>query len=236
MGTSTPGGDSLVGRVIAGHRLVAELGSGGMGKVYYAEHQVIGRRAAIKVLNPEVARDQTATSRFLTEARAVNEIQHPNVVEITDIGRDGDLHYIVMPFLEGETLGERLERVRSAGRGRHPAHRPPGVLGAGRGPQARDRPPGSQAGEHLPDQPPGLPRLREGAGLRGGQAAGASPRAGPALTMAGTVVGTPFYMSPEQCRGSDEVDGRSDVYSLAVVLYQALTGQPALRQRARSWR
>src|SRR5687768_12998350 len=102
----------LVGRTLASYRLITEIGSGGMGKVFYAEHVVIGRRAAIKVLNPEVARDATITSRFLNEAKAVNEIHHPNVVQITDIGRDGDLHFIVMEFLEGETLGERLERVR----------------------------------------------------------------------------------------------------------------------------
>ncbi|HEY0709763.1 MAG TPA: serine/threonine-protein kinase, partial [Polyangia bacterium] len=101
---------SLVGRVLCNHRLVTELGSGGMGHVFYAEHLVIGRRAAIKVLKPEVSRDETVVARFLNEARAVNEIRHPNVIEITDIGREADLHYIVMNFLEGETLGERIER------------------------------------------------------------------------------------------------------------------------------
>src|SRR5512140_2189184 len=83
-----------------------------MGTVYYAEHTLIGRRAAIKILHPEVSRNPEVLARFLIEARAANDIRHPNVVEITDIGQAGDLHYIVMSFLEGETLGERLERSR----------------------------------------------------------------------------------------------------------------------------
>ena len=77
---------SLVGKQIAGYRLVTELRSGGMGTVYYAEHQVIGRRAAIKILHPEVSRSPQILERFLTEARAANNIHHPNVVEITDLG------------------------------------------------------------------------------------------------------------------------------------------------------
>jgi len=102
----------LVGKVLGEYRLVTALRSGGMGTVYYAEHTLIGHRAAIKILRPEVARDPQVVSRFLTEARAVNDIRHPNVVEITDMGQLGDLHYIVMSFLEGETLGERLERSK----------------------------------------------------------------------------------------------------------------------------
>ena len=103
---------SMVGKVVGGYRLVTAMRSGGMGTVYYGEHTLIGRRAAIKILHPEVARNPQVLARFLTEARAANDIRHPNVVEITDIGQMGDLHYIVMSFLEGETLGERIERCR----------------------------------------------------------------------------------------------------------------------------
>jgi eukaryotic-like serine/threonine-protein kinase len=81
-----------------------------MGTVCYGEHTLVGRRAAIKILHPEVPRNPAALSRFLTEARAANDIGLPNVVEITDIGSVGDMHHIVMSCLEGETLGERLER------------------------------------------------------------------------------------------------------------------------------
>jgi putative nucleotidyltransferase with HDIG domain len=213
----------LVGRVIANHRLVAELGSGGMGKVFYAEHQVIGRRAAIKILNPQVAREPTVAERFLNEARSVNEIRHPNVVEITDIGRDGDLHFIVMQFLEGETLGERLEREKLLEEATvlRIARQVMSALGAAHEHKIvhRDLKPDNIFLTSHPDFPDfvkvldfGIAKLKAGTGS-------------PSLTKAGTVLGTPSYMSPEQCRGSTEIDARSDVYSLAVVLYQMLTGK-----------
>lgn len=215
---------NLVGRVIANHRLVTEIGSGGMGKVYYAEHMVIGRRAAIKVLNPEISRDQVVVSRFLNEARAVNEIRHPNVVEITDIGNEGDLHYIIMSFLEGETLGERIERAKILDEETtlRIARQVVAALGAAheRGIVHRDLKPDNIFITNHPDFPDYVKVLDFGiAKLMG--AALASPSQ---LTAAGTILGTPAYMSPEQCRGLAEIDARSDIYSLAIVLYQALTG------------
>ncbi len=215
----------LVGKVIANHRLVTELGSGGMGHVYYAEHVVIGRRAAIKILKPEISRDKTVTARFLNEARAVNEIHHPNVIEITDIGQEGDLHYIVMNFLEGETLGERIERIKTVDEETvlRVSRQVMSALAAAhdRGIIHRDLKPENIFLTNHPDFPDyvkvldfGIAKLTNGPlGNHDGQ-----------HTAAGTVIGTPWYMSPEQCRGANEIDARSDVYSLAVVLYQALTG------------
>ena len=172
-----------------------------------------------------MARDEGVTSRFLNEARAVNEIQHPNVVEITDIGEEGGLHYIVMPFLEGETLGERLERVRVLDEATtlRIARQVCSALDAAhkRGIIHRDLKPENLFLTSHPDFPDHVKVLDFGVAKLRGVSQGS-----PALTQAGMVVGTPFYMSPEQCRGSDDVDGRSDVYSLAVVLYQALTGKP----------
>ena len=223
---------NLVGRVIANHRLVTELGSGGMGHVYYAEHVVIGRRAAIKILKPEVSRDATVTQRFLNEARAANEIRHPNVIEITDIGQEGDLHYIVMNFLEGETLGERIERSKILDEETtlRIARQVISALSAAhdRGIIHRDLKPDNIFITNHPDFPDYVKVLDFGiAKLTSGPGAfpGASDPASSHLTAAGTVLGTPWYMSPEQCRGGIDVDARSDVYSLAVVLYQALTGQ-----------
>ena len=205
------------------YRLVTEIGSGGMGTVYYAEHTVIGRRAAIKVLHPEIARDAKAVSRFLTEARAANEIRHPNVVEITDIGQQGDLHYIVMSFLEGETLGERLERqpVMDEPSTIRIARQVASALGAAHeaGIVHRDLKPENVFLMNHPEFPDYVKVLDFGIAKLVNPDPEAAGRTG-----LGTAVGTPKYMSPEQCRGDASLDHRSDIYSLGVVLYEMLTG------------
>jgi putative nucleotidyltransferase with HDIG domain len=221
---------SLVGQVVGGYRLVTALRSGGMGTVYYAEHTVIGRRAAVKVLHPAMSRDPHLVSRFLTEARAANDIRHPNVVEITDLGQAGDLHYIVMSFLEGETLGERLERekvldepttvriVRQIASALATAHEH-GIV-------HRDLKPENVFLLNHPDYPDYVKVLDFGiAKLIGPQQANA-----PHNTVVGMVIGTPAYMSPEQCRGQAELDHRSDIYSLGVMLYEMLTGTVPFRR------
>jgi len=220
---------SLIGRVFGGYRLVTELSSGGMGTVYYAEHPVIGRRAAVKVLRPDVAQNPQVVARFLTEARAANDIHHPNVVDITDIGVSEGLHYIVMSFLEGETLGERLERDRVLD---EPStirivRQVASALGAAheRGIVHRDLKPENVFLLNHPDHPDYVKILDFGiAKLIGSQAA---PAGNP--TELGTVVGTPAYMSPEQCRATSELDHRSDIYSLGVMLYEMLVGQVPFR-------
>jgi putative nucleotidyltransferase with HDIG domain len=221
---------SLVGQVVGGYRLVTALRSGGMGTVYYAEHTVIGRRAAVKVLHPGIARDPQLISRFLVEARAANDIRHPNVVEITDLGHTGDLHYIVMSFLEGETLGERLEREKLLDESTtiRIVHQIASALAAAhdRGIVHRDLKPENVFLLNHPDYPDYVKVLDFGiAKLIGPQQANA-----PHNTMVGTVLGTPAYMSPEQCRGQAELDHRSDIYSLGVMLYEMLTGTVPFRR------
>jgi serine/threonine-protein kinase len=186
----------LLGTVVGNYRLVTEIGSGGMGTVYYAEHTVIGRRAAIKVLHPEIARDAKAVSRFLTEAKAANEIRHPNVVEITDIGQQGDLHYIVMSFLEGETLGERLERqpVMDEPSTIRIARQVASALGAAHeaGIVHRDLKPENIFLMNHPEFPDYVKVLDFGIAKLVNPDPEASGRTG-----LGTAVGTPKYMSPE---------------------------------------
>jgi putative nucleotidyltransferase with HDIG domain len=217
-------GGTMVGKVIGGYRLVTPLRSGGMGTVYYGEHTLIGRRAAIKILHPEISRDPQIVARFLTEARAANDIRHPNVVEITDMGSVGDVHYIVMSFLEGETLGERLERcqiieeeatvriMRQVTSALSAAHE--------RGIVHRDLKPENIFLLNHPDYPDYVKVLDFGIAKL------VTPPDPNAVrnTLAGTVLGTPLYMSPEQCRSGADLDHRSDIYSLGVVLYQMVTG------------
>jgi putative nucleotidyltransferase with HDIG domain len=214
----------VLGKVIGGYRLLAPLRSGGMGTVYYGEHTLIGRRAAIKILHPEVSRNPDALGRFLTEARAANDIRHPNVVEITDIGNLGDIHYIVMSYLEGETLGERLERnqildedatiriVRQVASALAAAH-DHGIV-------HRDLKPENIFLLNHPDYPDYVKVLDFGIAKL------IAPQGPDSLrtTQAGIVLGTPDYMSPEQCREGAKLDHRSDIYSLGVVLYEMVTG------------
>ena len=220
---------NMVGRVFGGYRLVTPLRSGGMGTVYYAEHTLIGRRAAIKILHPEVSRNPQVLARFLIEARAANDIRHPNVVEITDIGQSDDVHFIVMSFLDGETVGERLERnkildedvairiVRQVASALAAAHEH-GIV-------HRDLKPENIFLLRHPDYPDYVKVLDFGiAKLIGPQGPNAVRN-----TMAGTVLGTPAYMSPEQCRPEWELDHRSDIYSLGIVLYEMLTGMVPFR-------
>src|SRR5689334_15326786 len=100
-----------VGQLVGNYRIVRKVGSGGMGVVFEALHPDIGRRAAVKVLHPELSRNPDLVARFLNEARAVNLVRHPGLVQIFELGRlpDGTL-YIVMDFLEGEPLSQRMAR------------------------------------------------------------------------------------------------------------------------------
>jgi putative nucleotidyltransferase with HDIG domain len=222
----------MTGRIFGGYRLVTPMRSGGMGTVYYAEHTLIGRRAAIKILHPEVSRNPQVLARFLIEARAANDIRHPNVVEITDIGQSGDVHYIVMSFLDGETIGERLERnkildedvvvriIRQVASALAAAH-DHGIV-------HRDLKPENIFLLNHPDYPDYVKVLDFGIAKLMGQDGPESVR----NTMAGTVLGTPAYMSPEQCRPQSELDHRSDIYSLGIVLYEMLTGMVPFRFEA----
>jgi putative nucleotidyltransferase with HDIG domain len=218
---------SLTGRTLGAYRVVTELGEGGMGTVWFGEHQRIGRRVAIKVLHPHLSSQPEPVARFVREARAVNEIRHPNIVEVTDFGEKDGLIYLVMELLEGETLGARLERQGrlSLATALHVARQIALALSAAheRGVVHRDLKPENVflcAHDDYPDHVKvldfGIAKL----------AAGASPGLGDERTRPGLILGTPTYMSPEQCAGDRDVDHRSDQYSLALVLYEMLTGAP----------
>lgn len=194
-----------------------------MGTVWYGEHVTIGRRAAIKVLHPQFAALPELTARFVDEARAASAINHPNIVEIHDFGQDAQQSWLVMELLEGETLGARLERqgmldpadvvdiVEQVALALTAAH--------GRGIVHRDLKPENVFLASQDDYPDRIKVLDFGiAKLSGSPTEGATP--------VGVAVGTPTYMSPEQCVGDETLDHRTDIYALGVMMYEMLAGEP----------
>ncbi len=207
------------------YRILDELGEGGMARVFRAEHTLIGRVVAIKTLNPEVASDPSVRSRFFMEARIVNEIHHPNIVEVTDFGTSAEQPFIVMEYLQGETLSARVHHdgALQEATAIRIARQIASALGAvhERGIVHRDlKPDNVFLSNHL-DYPDFVKILDFGIAkfLQTDQASKQH-------TQLGTVVGTPAYMSPEQCLGDIGLDLRSDIYSLGVVLFQMVTGHP----------
>ena len=218
----------LTEKTIGNYRLLRPLGEGGMGVVYEAVHASMHRRAAVKVLRPELSRNQEVIRRFFNEARATNEIRHPGIVQIYDCGTmpDGS-PWLIMELLEGETLSvllarrERLPEAEVIDLGAQAAS----VLAAAHaaGIVHRDLKPDNLY--VVPD--PGVPGGRRVKVLDFGIAKlGSLAAAGGMRTQTGMLMGTPVYMSPEQCRGNKEIDGRSDVYSLGLILYQMAAGKP----------
>lgn len=221
--SAAPAND-LVGQVIADrYHVVKKLGEGGMGQVYLAEHVKMGRRSAIKVMNPSMVHDPDAVARFNREASNASRITHPNVCAIYDFGETPDgLIYLAMEFIEGEPLTDLLEREAAL-----PLERAAGLFL-----QTADA---LQAAHDLgivhrdlkPDNIMLSRRKSGGDTVKvvdfGIAKAVGGDEAGQKVTKTGLVVGTPEFMSPEQLSG-DKLDGRSDLYSLALVFYRMLTG------------
>ena len=219
----------MVGGALASYRIVGPIGEGGMGVVYRAEHVLLGRPAAVKVLLPEFSRNQEIVNRFFNEARAATAIRHPGIVEIYDFGYHADgSAYIVMELLDGESLARRLARVGRVAPDRavSVARQIAGALSAAhaKGIIHRDLKPDNVF--LVPDpEVPGGERIKL---LDFGIAKLASDQPGSAHTRTGAVMGTPTYMAPEQCRGVP-IDHRADLYSLGCILFEMVCGVPPFR-------
>ena len=204
------------GENVGPYRILANLGQGGVASVYKAYHPALDRLVAIKVLHPAFKEDPNFLERFQREARVIARLEHPNIVPVYDFSQQSDQHYLVMKYIEGETLKARLGRaplsmeeglkiVESVGGGLMHAHV--------RGVLHRDVKPSNilldNTGRiYLADF--GLARIAA---------------AGESTLSSDMLMGTPQYISPEQARGEKSLDARTDIYSFGVVLYEIVVGR-----------
>ncbi len=216
------GSAGLAGVTLGEYRVIEQLGQGGMGIVYRGEQPLIGKQVAIKVLRPELASDPKQVKRLLDEARAVNSVRHPGIVDIFSFGQTPDgAQYFVMELLEGQSLEERLHA-----RGRLKAWEAVPILeqamaaldaAHGAGVIHRDLKPSNIFLVELPDHSTLVKLLDFGLAKIGMTAKSPTPHT------TNVVVGTPEYMAPEQARAL-EVSPRTDLYAMGIVAYELLTG------------
>jgi serine/threonine-protein kinase len=216
--------DRLVGRTLPGGYLILDLISvGGMGRVYRAEQRVLGRTVAVKIIHPHLLSDENSALRFLTEARAASQLNHPNSVSVIDFGRTDDGQpYLVMEFLRGKDLARVayeegplafsriVDVLRQTLHALGDAH-DLGIIHRDLKPENVILEPLRRGGDFVKVVDFGLAKLK-------------ADTQSPGVTNPGIVCGTPDYMAPEQGRG-DPIDGRSDLYAVGVILFQLLTGR-----------
>jgi serine/threonine protein kinase/predicted ATPase len=219
--TATMLGDAAFS--LPGYTILKLLGKGGMGKVYLAEDSVLGRRVAIKVISEQFSSDVPTVQRFVREARTMATVEHPHIVRVYSFGEVEGRQYLVMEYVKGESLSTRIRSL-----GRLDAEEALRILSEtlealaaawGHGIIHRDIKPANilldEAGRvRVADF--GLAKVTEVEGDA-------------SITRDGQVVGTPHYLSPEQARGEGRLDFRTDIYSLGIVLYEMLTGEPPFR-------
>jgi serine/threonine-protein kinase len=228
--SARPGGpQSLVGAVLGGRYLIERLiGEGGMGAVYQAEHTHMHKRLAVKVLHPEMGRLPEVVARFEREAMAAAHIEHPNVAAATDFGKlDDGSFFLVLEYVEGKSLRDAVDSGRLAlDRAIHIARQMAGALARAHsiGIVHRDLKPENVMLVTRDGRPDFVKILDFGiAKVPIGELGVDSRSPGQALTQLGMVYGTPEYMAPEQALGQP-VDGRADLYSLGIILFEMVTG------------
>jgi eukaryotic-like serine/threonine-protein kinase len=220
--------EALVGKTIAGRYVLRGLiGHGGMGAVYEAEVIGLGKRFAIKFVDPEFATEETVVARFAREARAMSTVESPHIVTVFDAGTEDGRPYLVMELLRGEDLGQRLRKqVRvPVGESMHVIAQV--LKGLARAHAAgiihRDLKPDNVFLVKGHTDPLFAKIVDFGISKIERPRNKTTPLA---LTGRGTVLGTPFYMSPEQAQASSDLDARADLYSVGAILFECLTGRP----------
>ena len=218
----------MLGQTLGNFRILEQMSEGGMGRVYLAQHTSMDRRAVVKVLRAHLVEDEGMVQRFLNEANATATIDHPGIVYVMDVGRlpGSGRPYILMEYLEGETLQERLQRervlapdiaasiVRQIADALAAAH-DKGII-------HRDLKPSNVF--LVPDSAvDGSERVKI---LDFGIAKLLGEGKSSVITHSDMLMGTPLYMSPEQCDGARTVDHRADLYALGCILFELLCGRP----------
>jgi serine/threonine-protein kinase len=211
-----------VGTRLGSYKITGRIGEGGMGTVYSAEHVELGKRVAIKTLRGELAANGQVRARFVREGRAAAAVRHPHVVDVHDVGLHGEIPYLVMELLQGHDLAAH---VASAGKleimevadlmlpvltAMSEAHAA-GIVHRDLKPENifLQRGPGNSWSPKVLDF--GISKLRDPESMN--------------LTGSGTLLGTPYYMAPEQASSAKDVDSRADLYSIGVILYHCVSGQ-----------
>ena len=241
---SNPGGDEVTetvagsGGQVGPYQIEGLLGAGGMGSVYRARDTRLGRAVALKFLSGPFSHTGPALERFQREAQAISALNHPNVCTVYDIGEEKGHPYLVMELLEGQTLKQRI----AAGRGSNDEVLSTGIF-VSDGLEAAH----SLGIVHRDIKPANIFLTKKGivkildfglakaisAAAGGGETPDSAPTVDQTLTTPGTTMGTASYMSPEQVRGAP-LDGRTDLFSLGVVLYEMVTGGPPFRGESRN--
>ena len=223
-----------VGQHLGGYTVQRRIGAGQMGEVFLAQHRRIARRAAIKALIPELSAKEAVIERFFKQARNTSLVTHPGIVEVLDYDVQDGQAYVVMEFLQGESLGTYLKRngnlqgdlafllgviahVAGAVGAAHDA----GIMHRGLKPE--------NIYLHLGPPPATAVAIKV---LDFGVAQLSRDDGGPSRTTRGVLLGAPAYFSPEQCRGAGRTDERSDIYSLGCVLYEGLCGRTPFVSRS----
>ena len=213
------------GTVVDGkYRLVRQLGEGGMGVVWVAEHAFLNKHVALKLLRPELSDQHEVLARFTQEAQTTSKLEHENIVRVTDFGRAADGRmYLVMEMLEGHPLANEMAELQKLSvdralfvtrqmlTGLEAAHKS-GVVHRDLKPENVFLVARNDGTEFVKLLDFGIAKLRKDASVK--------------LTSTGMVLGTPMYMAPEQARGVPDIDGRVDVHAAGVILYEMLAGRP----------
>ncbi|MDD2706806.1 MAG: protein kinase [Verrucomicrobiae bacterium] len=211
--------DPLIGMRVGNYRIAGFIGRGGMGMVYRAFHETLERPAAIKFLPPEMASaDPEYVERFLREARAAASLSHPNIIGVFDAGEQDGLYYLAMEYVDGSDLKRILNE-----RGALPEDE---VLNHGRAMSLALACAHERGLVHRDIKPENMIMTSGGVLKLADLGLAKQMNENSGLTQAGTVVGTPYYISPEQVRGDEDVDLRTDIYSLGATLFHLATGRP----------